>query len=105
MLKLIISTPTYKAVNRCMWAVINHCEDNDIPCKKIDWVEWFIKTKRTKIQFCLENEFKSFLKRRTFDSTFTFDQVEDLLRYITECEKFFKCDLKAHRDRLFKNAA
>ena len=97
MLKLLVSAPTYKVVNDIMWDVIIHCNKSQIPLKKINWAEIIIKTKNCKIEFCLDKEFKKLLKRRLFDMSFTSEQVNDLLRYISESDKWLKCDLKGRR--------
>lgn len=97
MLKLLVKAPTYKVVNDIMWDVIIHCNKKQIPLKKINWGNIFIKTKNCKIQFCLEKEFKRLLKRTEYDASFSSTEAEKLLLYISEVEKFLKCELKNHR--------
>lgn len=97
MLKLLVSAPTYKAVNDIMWEIIIFCNKKNIPLKKINWANVFIKTKNCHIKFCLEKEFKKLLKRAEYDASFTAKDVEKLLLYISEVEKFLKCDLIGRR--------
>lgn len=95
-LKLLIHCPTYKVINDVMWDVIIHCNNQNIKYK-LNWADIWIKTKNAKMQFCLDKEAKKIIKSRQLDAVFNSEQVKELLRYISEVEKWLKCDLKGRR--------
>ena len=97
MLKLLINAPTYKIVNDIMWEVIIHCNKNKIPIKKINWANVNIKTKNCNMKFCLEKEFKRIPKRAEYDASFSSKELDKLLLYILEVEKYLKCNLVGRR--------
>lgn len=95
MIRLIVSSPSYRVVNDVMWKVITHCNKHSINIQKISWANIQIRTDHCKIQFCLDAALKRYLKNE-HDAVFNSSavQVKRLLEYILEVEKKLKCDLK-----------